>query len=135
LYQCLLSVSITAAYDILFCTDHSSLTGDNNIYEQTPNPRGSVLRICQEVGKRIIGMSPTVFWGISVDGSDWGFLPKRVACTTVVGKPVRVKQSSKASEEMIDELRTKYIKGLRALYDRYKDEYDRDRTEDLQIID
>lgn len=94
-----------------------------------------MLRVFQEFGKRLMGMSPTVFWGISIHGEDWGFLPKRVRCVTVVGKPIRVEQRSRATDEAITDLREIYIKELRSLYNRYKEAYDPDRKEDMKIVD
>lgn len=109
--------------------------GESNTFEQKDNSRGTWLRKIQEALKKGIGMSPTLFWGRSIMGNEWGFLPLQRKITTVVGKPVRVKKcESKASKEDIDELRGRYVKALKELFDEHADQYAPHRKGDLKIV-
>jgi len=108
--------------------------GDAGLWKQKANPKGSWLRWAQETGKSLIGMSPTLFYGDSLSGEGWGFLPARKTLTTIVGKPLQVTRVDKATDEDIGELRERYIQELIGLYDRWKDTYAPDRIEDLKIV-
>lgn len=94
--------------------------GDSSLWKQTENPEGSWLRWFQEWGKKIAGMSPTLFFGQGLRKGHWGVIPFRRELTTVVGKPLEVKKMDKATDEAIDELRERYIKELTGLFDRWK---------------
>ncbi|PRP86074.1 hypothetical protein PROFUN_03061 [Planoprotostelium fungivorum] len=108
--------------------------GENEMFYQVDNPRGSWLRFIQETLKTLIGMSPTLFWGVSIKGPDWGFLPMQVPLTSVVGRPIKVQKMEKATDEAIENLKAQYIRELKALYDRHKDTYAKDRKEELDIV-
>ncbi|PRP79834.1 2-acylglycerol O-acyltransferase 2-A-like [Planoprotostelium fungivorum] len=68
--------------------------GENEMFYQVDNPRGSWLRFIQETLKTLIGMSPTLFWGVSIKGPDWGFLLMQVPLTSVVGRPIKALNQS-----------------------------------------
>lgn len=106
---------------------------------QKDNPRGSWLRSFQELGKKFLGMSPTLFWGAAFkEDATWGFLPMREKVTSVVGPPIKVPKlkegETEVPEEMIDELREVYIKELQALYNRWKDTYGKGGDRDMEIV-
>eukprot|EP01119_Soliformovum_irregulare_P007471 TRINITY_DN19904_c0_g1_i1.p1 TRINITY_DN19904_c0_g1~~TRINITY_DN19904_c0_g1_i1.p1 ORF type:complete len:339 (+),score=90.96 TRINITY_DN19904_c0_g1_i1:107-1123(+) len=108
--------------------------GENEVYMQVENPRGSLLRTFQEFGKKVMGMSPTLFYGSNIAGTTWGFLPYRKPITTVVGAPLHVDKIENPSDEDIDRLRERYVTALTALWDKYKDVYAKDRKEELSIV-
>lgn len=126
-----LRIALEEGVDLVPCFSF----GENNTFHQKDNSRGTMLRRVQEALKKGIGMSPTLFWGRSVTGDEWGFLPLRRRITTVVGPPVKVKKSfGKATEQDIDELRGRYVQALKKLFDEHADEYAPGRKENLKIV-
>jgi len=60
---------------------------------------------------------PLIFMhGRGVFNYKYGLIPYRVPITVVVGKPIRVEQNAKPSQEEIDDLHKKYIAELKQLY-------------------
>jgi len=57
--------------------------GENDLYQQADNPAGSWLRSSQEKFKRVIGISPPIFYGRGVFNYTFGTLPYRHAITSV----------------------------------------------------
>lgn len=51
-----------------------------------------------------------------------------------ISDDVQVEKKEKASDEDIENLKQKYIKELKALYDRHKEKYAPNRKEDLEIV-
>lgn len=52
----------------------------------------------------------------------------------VVGDPIPCEQNDNPSQEMIDDMHALYCERLKALFDKYKDQYDPDRVEELTFI-
>lgn len=97
--------------------------GESELFEQVPNPKGSLLRSIQEKFIRWIGWTVPAFYGRGVFNYDCGVLPRRVPLVTVFGSPVPVEKVENPTREQVDVLHAKYTDALRELYDRYKDGY------------
>ncbi|KAJ3394426.1 Diacylglycerol O-acyltransferase 2 [Entophlyctis sp. JEL0112] len=108
--------------------------GENDVWDQVPNPHGSVVRRFQTMFKDIASFSPVLFHGRGIFTYDYGILPYRKAITVVVGKPIDVVQNETPTDEEIKKYHALYVEGLKELYDRYKDELLPDRKSDLKII-
>ncbi|CAO4380111.1 unnamed protein product [Caenorhabditis nigoni] len=95
--------------------------GENDLYEQYENPKGSRLRAVQERIKDIFGLCPPLLRGRSIFNQYIiGLLPFRKPVTTVIGKPIRVTQTDEPTNEQVDELHAKYCEALYDLFEEYK---------------
>ena len=61
--------------------------GENDIWDQVPNPKGSFIRYMQTVFQRYMSFSPPLFHGRGIFTYNFGFLPYRRPIFTV-GKNV-----------------------------------------------
>lgn len=98
--------------------------GENNIFRQMKNPRGSRLRWLQEKLKSLTGVAPAIFYGRGVLQYTWGYMPFREKIVTIVGKPIHVDKNENPTEEEVDLLHEKYMAALKQLFDDYKGQYD-----------
>lgn len=108
--------------------------GENNLFAQIPNPKGSKLRNFQDMLQKKLGFSMPLFQGRGVFNYDFGVLPHRRPITTVVGEPLELPHLTAPTQEQIDEWHARYVEALVALYNQYKDVYDKDRKSDIQIL-
>uniref|UniRef100_A0A1I8AE39 Acyltransferase n=1 Tax=Steinernema glaseri TaxID=37863 RepID=A0A1I8AE39_9BILA len=98
--------------------------GENDLFIQCPNPRGSPLRKLQSVIKKKMGIcAPPVSGASLFPGRSSGPLPMRKPITTVVGAPVRVEQKDDPSDEDVTELHEKYCAALTELFEKHKKAY------------
>lgn len=86
------------------------------------------------------GFAIPIFWGRSVMSYNWGFLPKRKPINVVTGPPIEIQEfraKGLQGDDLINAVHEAYIKGLRDLFDDYKDATPagKARTESLRIID
>ena len=109
--------------------------GENDLYSQVDNPPGSTLRRIQVALLKYFGFSMPLFWGRGIFQYNFGILPQRNPITTVVGRPVRPPCVERdPSEEQINALRTAYVQELTRIWDKYKDQYARNRRQSLTIV-
>ncbi|KAJ3124991.1 Diacylglycerol O-acyltransferase 2 [Physocladia obscura] len=107
--------------------------GENDIWDQVPNPKGSIVRKFQTAFKEIASFSPVLFHGRGIFTYNYGMLPYRRPITVMVGKPIDVIQNSNPTEADLKEYQKLYIDALQDLYDRYKAELLPGRKADLVI--
>ncbi|PRP88666.1 diacylglycerol O-acyltransferase [Planoprotostelium fungivorum] len=107
--------------------------GENDLYNQFANPKGSRVRRFQEVFCKYVGVSPPVFYGRGIFNYDFGILPHRKQVATVFGKAIKTEKNLSPSEEYINEIQEKYIEELQRIYDKYKNVYAADRSTELII--
>ena len=87
--------------------------GENNLFYQVANPRGSVLRLIQDVFQRIFRFAvPLVF------------LPGRTPVFTVVGAPIDVPMTVNITDDLVEKIHAKYVKALENLYEDHRAKYD-----------
>ncbi|KAL3898106.1 MAG: hypothetical protein SGCHY_002965 [Lobulomycetales sp.] len=85
-------------------------------------------RIQRRISK-LVSFAPVLFYG------RWGLpIPYSVPINSVVGDPIPCEQNDNPSQEMIDDMHALYCERLKALFDKYKDQYDPDRVEELTFI-
>lgn len=111
--------------------------GENDLYEQVSNPRGSTVRRWQERLRKVLGFSAPLVKGRGVFQYNIGFLPFRRAVHTVVGAPIDVPlvPEDEITTELIDKYHTAYVTALKALFDRYKDVYAKHRRGSFRLTE
>ncbi|TKR57490.1 hypothetical protein L596_030746 [Steinernema carpocapsae] len=97
--------------------------GENDVYNQISNERGSWVREIQERIKHIIGFSPVLFNGRGIFNYSFGLLPYRKPINIVFGAPIPVKKVEKPTREQVQELHDQYCDALTKLFDNHKANY------------
>ena len=109
--------------------------GENELFDQIENEKGSKLRHFQNWLQKKMGFAIPLFSGRGVFNYHYGILPKRKPLRTIVGVPIDCPKTSEPTDAQIDEYHSKYLNGLREIWDRYKNELARDRRSSLQFVD
>ncbi|CAJ0928945.1 unnamed protein product, partial [Mesorhabditis belari] len=107
--------------------------GENDIYTQIENPKGSKLREFQTWAKQKLGISPPIFRGRGVFNYTFGLLPFRKPIDYVVGNPIKVEKNKNPSREEVDKVHARYVKELVELFEAHKTKYGCDETTKLVI--
>ncbi|KAI9205895.1 diacylglycerol acyltransferase [Polychytrium aggregatum] len=108
--------------------------GENDIWDQVPNPKGSVVHTVQTSFRKYFSFSSPLFHGRGFINYDYGLLPYRRHVVSVVGTPIDCPKTESPSDELVQEYHQKYLEGLQAIFDKYKDQYAKDRKGDLTFI-
>ncbi|CAF2682380.1 unnamed protein product [Rotaria sp. Silwood2] len=105
--------------------------GENDLYEQLANPRGSKLRSFQLLLKNMTGYTMPLLKGRGIFQNYFGFMPKRRPIDSYVGKPIELPKLScdQITEQIIDKYHRQYMNSLICLFDTYKAKHgERDAT-------
>ncbi|CAF3353243.1 unnamed protein product [Rotaria sp. Silwood1] len=96
--------------------------GENDLYDQIPNPRGSKLRQIQIKMQQRLGYATPFFKGRGIFQYAFGFLPNRRAIDTYVGEPIHLPklEHDNITPEIVDKYHTEYMDALKRLFDTYK---------------
>ncbi|KAM4747507.1 LOW QUALITY PROTEIN: uncharacterized protein WCC33_005074 [Rhinophrynus dorsalis] len=97
--------------------------GENDLYYQVSNPRGSLLRTTQEKMQKVMGIAIPLFHGRGVFQYSLGLLPHRRPVYTVVGSPIPVEKNPSPTPEEIASLHAVYIERLQKLFEDNKTRY------------
>ncbi|KAM8953506.1 2-acylglycerol O-acyltransferase 1 [Pelodytes ibericus] len=97
--------------------------GENELFHQVPNPKGSLLRKVQERLQRMMGFALPLFHARGIFQYSFGLMPYRMPIHTVVGRPIPVTQTSHPTQEEIESLHQKYLKALQELFEENKGKY------------
>eukprot|EP00929_Paragymnodinium_shiwhaense_P021455 TRINITY_DN13993_c0_g1_i1.p1 TRINITY_DN13993_c0_g1~~TRINITY_DN13993_c0_g1_i1.p1 ORF type:complete len:468 (+),score=103.62 TRINITY_DN13993_c0_g1_i1:85-1404(+) len=114
--------------------------GENELYEQVANERGSMLRQVQEKALKALGFSMPYFCGAgsqplgSAGGIPFNPVPNRYPVITIVGNPIPCERIEQPTQEQIDTLKSLYIERVKEIFDRFADQYAPDRKEGLRIV-
>lgn len=108
--------------------------GENELYNQANNPRGSLLRRLQDRIRRWLTFAPVLFYGRGIFQYNFGFLPFRRKITTVVGAPIQVVKRSNPTPAEVNRLHQLYVKRLKELFDRHKNEHSDYPNATLEIL-
>ncbi|KIO27297.1 hypothetical protein M407DRAFT_14918 [Tulasnella calospora MUT 4182] len=109
--------------------------GENDIYDQLSNEKGTTIYKMQKTFQRIFGFTLPLFHGRGLLTYNVGLLPFRHPIVSVVGRPIAVIQSDKPTKEYVEQVQAQYIEELVRIWDTYKDTYARERTSELKLID
>ncbi|XP_067850784.1 2-acylglycerol O-acyltransferase 1-like [Heptranchias perlo] len=97
--------------------------GENEVFNQVNNPKGSFLRTMQERLQKIMGFALPLFHARGIFQYSFGLLPYRKPIYTIVGKPIIVQQNHTPSNQEIEALHRKYIEALNKLFEEHKAQY------------
>ncbi|MBN3297933.1 MOG2A acyltransferase, partial [Amia calva] len=97
--------------------------GENEVFDQVENPRGTWLRWVQERLQKLMGVSLPLFHARGVFQYSFGLIPYRKPIFTVVGKPIPVEKNERPTEEEVDALHELYIEELCKLFEEHKGNY------------
>ncbi|RKP10232.1 diacylglycerol acyltransferase [Thamnocephalis sphaerospora] len=109
--------------------------GENDIYDQLDNAEGTTVRMLQTRFQSIFGFTTPLFHGRGIFNYNMGIMPHRRPIHTIIGRAVRVQQCDEPTMEQVLEVQERYINALVSIYDKYKDQYAKDRIRDLRIIE
>ncbi|XP_051972919.1 2-acylglycerol O-acyltransferase 2 [Xyrauchen texanus] len=97
--------------------------GENELFDQVENPRGTWLRYIQERLQAIMGVSLPLFHARGVFQYSFGLIPYRKPINTVVGRPIKVEKNEKPTEEDLNTLHQLYMDELNLLFEEHKENY------------
>ena len=109
--------------------------GENELYEQVTSETHPRVQKMQLLFKRFMGFTVPLFHARGVFNYDVGLLPYRRPLNIVVGRPIYVEQEAKPKDEYVDEIHAKYVEELLRVWDQWKDEFAKDRTAELEIVE
>ncbi|NWZ27196.1 MOGT2 acyltransferase, partial [Asarcornis scutulata] len=108
--------------------------GENDLFEQVSNPKGSWLRRLQHRLQQVMGVSLPLFHARGIFQYSFGLIPYRRPISTVVGKPIPVQKKYKPSEEEVDRVHQKYLEELCKLFEEHKAKYNVPEDSHLEFI-
>ncbi|CAG5119165.1 unnamed protein product [Candidula unifasciata] len=107
--------------------------GENDLYEQIPNPQGSLVRRLQNFLTHLFGFSPALFHGRGIFNYTFGLLPFRRPVHTVVGAPLDVKKVEEPTDDQVSDLHDQYCKALVELFEKHKFQYGCKESDHLNL--
>ncbi|KAM3837605.1 2-acylglycerol O-acyltransferase 2-A-like [Vipera latastei] len=108
--------------------------GENELYDQVENPKGSWLRWTQERLRKFMGISLPLFHARGIFQYTFGFIPYQKPIFTVVGKPIQVGKKHNPSQDEVDELHKRYLEELCKLFEDHKLKYNVPEDKHLSFI-
>ncbi|KFZ54873.1 2-acylglycerol O-acyltransferase 2 [Antrostomus carolinensis] len=108
--------------------------GENDLFEQVRNPKGSWLRQLQHRLQQIMGISLPLFHARGIFQYSFGLIPYRRPIYTVVGKPIPVQRKHRPSKEEVDQVHQKYLNELCKLFEEHKAKYNIPEDKHLEFI-
>ncbi|XP_052214759.1 2-acylglycerol O-acyltransferase 2-B-like [Dreissena polymorpha] len=98
--------------------------GENDVYEQVDNPDGSFLKRLQLfLTHRVFGFSLPIIRGRGIFNYTFGVFPHRRPLNTVVGAPIDVEKTDEPTQEQIDSLHERYVRGLKEMFNSNKTKF------------
>ncbi|KAM6225657.1 LOW QUALITY PROTEIN: 2-acylglycerol O-acyltransferase 2-A-like [Porphyrio hochstetteri] len=94
--------------------------GENELFQQVPNPPGSWLRRLQLRFQRVFGVTAPLFHARGVFQYSFGLLPYRRAIHTVGGAPLMLPRTPNPSPETVERWHRLYLERLVALFEEHK---------------
>ncbi|XP_010765634.1 2-acylglycerol O-acyltransferase 2, partial [Notothenia coriiceps] len=108
--------------------------GENELFDQVENKRGTWLRWTQERLQSIMGISLPLFHARGIFQYSFGLMPYRRPIHTVVGRPIQVQRNEKPATEELDALHQLYMDELSKLFDEHKENYGVDKDTQLNFV-
>ncbi|KIK93533.1 hypothetical protein PAXRUDRAFT_509420 [Paxillus rubicundulus Ve08.2h10] len=109
--------------------------GENDIYQQMPNEKGTTVYVLQKKFQNMFGFTLPLFHGRGLLNYNLGLMPYRRRIVSVIGRPVHTEQCDRPTVEEVTRVQTLYIEELTRIWNTYKDEFAKTRTRELSIID
>ncbi|XP_056141115.1 2-acylglycerol O-acyltransferase 2 [Lampris incognitus] len=108
--------------------------GENEVFDQVENPKGTWLRWVQERLQSIMGISLPLFHARGIFQYSFGLMPYRKPINTVVGRPIEVEKNPKPTTEELDALHQRYMDELGDLFEEHKESYGVDKDTHLNFV-
>ncbi|KAM0755391.1 diacylglycerol acyltransferase [Meredithblackwellia eburnea MCA 4105] len=108
--------------------------GENDIFEQLSNERGTRLYKLQKKFQAAFGFTLPIFFGRGIFNYNLGLMPYRHPIVSVVGRPIAVPQVDHPTMEQMEEVQGRYIVELKRIWDDHKELYATGRTKELTIV-
>ncbi|KAG4429221.1 hypothetical protein IFR05_015294 [Cadophora sp. M221] len=109
--------------------------GENDLYDQLQPDSHPKIHKFQLLVKKLLGFTIPLFHARGIFNYDVGLMPYRRPLNIVVGRPIRVMQSSQPGQEEIDRVHEEYIQELETIWHTWKDTFAKDRKEELSIVE
>ncbi|EPQ56172.1 diacylglycerol acyltransferase [Gloeophyllum trabeum ATCC 11539] len=109
--------------------------GENDIYQQMPNEKGTTIYALQKKFQSVFGFTLPLFHGRGMLNYNLGLMPYRRRIVSVIGRPILCEKCEKPSMEEVTRVQQEYIAELLRIWDTYKDQFARSRKRELSIID
>ncbi|PBP22663.1 diacylglycerol O-acyltransferase 2A [Diplocarpon rosae] len=109
--------------------------GENDLYDQLQPDSHPKIHNFQLLVKKLLGFTIPLFHARGIFNYDVGLMPYRRPLDIVVGRPIRVVQSSQPQQEDIDRVHEEYVQELEAIWHTWKDIFAKDRKEELQFVE
>ncbi|CBX90391.1 similar to diacylglycerol O-acyltransferase 2B [Plenodomus lingam JN3] len=109
--------------------------GENDVYDQLDTESHPYIHQFQLLVKKVLGFTIPFFHARGVFNYDVGMMPYRRPINIVVGRPIRVVQEDHPDAEVIDRVHGQYVDELTRLWEDHKDEFARNRTAELEIVE
>ncbi|KAF2665902.1 DAGAT-domain-containing protein [Microthyrium microscopicum] len=109
--------------------------GENDIYDQLDPSEHPTLHKFQLFFKKVFGFTTPVFHARGVFNYDVGIMPYRRPMNIVVGRAIKVEQQSTPDFDYVNKIHAQYVKELQLIWDTWKDDFARERTAELEIVE
>ncbi|KAG1863551.1 diacylglycerol acyltransferase-domain-containing protein [Suillus subalutaceus] len=109
--------------------------GENDIYNQMPNEKGTTIYALQKKFQNMFGFTLPLFHGRGLLNYNLGLMPYRRRIVSVIGRPIHVQRCEKPSLEEVERVQRMYIEELTRIWNSYKDEFAKTRLRELSIVD
>ncbi|KAG7471064.1 hypothetical protein MATL_G00120510 [Megalops atlanticus] len=97
--------------------------GENELFNQLRNPKGSMVRTVQEGLRKMVGFSLPLFHARGVFQYSFGLMPYRKPIYTIVGQPMVVEKNVNPTPEEVDRMHGQYLEALMQLFEQHKAKY------------
>lgn len=108
--------------------------GENDIFEQIANDKGTTLYAIQKRFQKAFGFTLPLFHGRGIFNYSVGLMPYRHPIVSVVGAPIRIEVNANPSQEEMEAVQKEYIRELQKIWDDHKEKYARGRRGELRIV-
>ncbi|CAL1714430.1 unnamed protein product [Somion occarium] len=109
--------------------------GENDIYEQMPNEKGTTVYTLQKKFQNVFGFTLPLFHGRGLLNYNLGLLPYRRRIVAVIGRPIPVEKCEKPTLDEVRRVQERYIEELMWIWHTYKDQFARTRRRELNIVE
>ena len=82
-----------------------------------------------------MGWTIPLFHARGIFNYDVGMMPYRRPMNIVVGRPIRVVEQQHPDKEYVEKVHEEYITELLRIWNDHKDQFAKERTEELKIIE
>ncbi|KAK2610625.1 hypothetical protein N8I77_004040 [Diaporthe amygdali] len=108
--------------------------GENDLYDQLDPHKHPWLHGLQRHVLKVWKFTVPLLHGRGIFNYDVGMMPYRRPLNIVVGRPIMVAQADNPDNSEVDRLHDLYVEELRAIWDRYKDEFAKDRLGEMEFL-